>query len=232
MLVLAHRGYHQQAPENTLEAFEAAARLGVDGIETDLRQSADGQVILFHDRLAPDGREVASLTRDELARLVGYPVPTARDALEAYPSLLWNLEIKLPAVVPATVRLLRDYADRRRLLVTSFWHNVVADVLSQVNVPCGLLEADRPIQLSPLVQLPAGAAVDPRQQMPKRDRAISTIVWSFEMIDPELLAAARDAGLKNWAYGLHTPDDHRRGVELQLDAVITDRPQWLLAMGN
>lgn len=227
MLVLAHRGYHQQAPENTLEAFAAAEALGVDGIETDLRLSADGEVILFHDRLAPDGREVAELTRDELSRLAGYPVPTAGQALNAHPLLLWNLEIKLPAVVAAAVPILREYADRRRLLVTSFWHNAIVDLLKKVDVPCGLLEADRPLELSPLVPTSSAAGKDSLAPSPKLARRVSTIVWSFEMIDPQLLAAARAQGVANWAYGLHTPADHRRAAELQLNAVITDRPEWV-----
>src|SRR5258708_4377063 len=82
MLILSHRGYHETVPENTLEAFEQAVALGVDGIETDIRLSADGLPILFHDRTTSDGRSVAALSRAELSELVGYPVPTLGEALE------------------------------------------------------------------------------------------------------------------------------------------------------
>ena len=37
MLILAHRGLHATQPENTMGAFAAAQKLGVDGIETDVR---------------------------------------------------------------------------------------------------------------------------------------------------------------------------------------------------
>lgn len=221
MLILAHRGYHQNVPENTLEAFAAAQALGVDGIETDLRLSSDGQVVLYHDRLAPDGREVSALSRDELAKLAQHPIPTLREALDAQPDLLWNLEIKHPSVVAAALAILPDYARQRRILITSFWHNVV-DAVRQHSYPCGLLEANRPAELSPLV-----SRFKPGTQEFHKDRNISTIVWSFEMIDPALLNAAREIGVKNWAYGLHTPADHLRAVELQLDAVITDRPEFM-----
>src|SRR5262249_3557646 len=50
MLILGHRGYHATVPENTLEAFAQALALGADGIETDIRLSADELPILFHDR--------------------------------------------------------------------------------------------------------------------------------------------------------------------------------------
>ncbi|MBE6574994.1 MAG: hypothetical protein E7654_01820 [Ruminococcaceae bacterium] len=47
--VAAHRGFRSQYPENTLEAFQAALDLGVDQIETDIRVSMDGELVLIHD---------------------------------------------------------------------------------------------------------------------------------------------------------------------------------------
>ena len=45
----AHRGVAQAAPENTLGAFEAAAALGLEGIELDIRLSRDGVPVVIHD---------------------------------------------------------------------------------------------------------------------------------------------------------------------------------------
>lgn len=226
MLILAHRGYHAHEFENSLPAFAAAAELGVDGIETDLRLSADGRIVLFHDRLAPGGDEVAALSHDELNRRLGYPVPELREALEAQPQLLWNLEIKVPAVLDAALPILKDYAPRRRLLITSFWHNVVDRARRLLDIPCGLLEANRPAELSPLLTTAGSAHSCGAGAL----RSIGTAVWSFEMIDPELLEAARAAGVRNWCYGVQTLDDHRRAVALKLDAVITDDPQALQSL--
>jgi len=49
VLVMVHRGASQFAPENTLEAYAAAMDYGADGVEIDIRRSADGVIILFHD---------------------------------------------------------------------------------------------------------------------------------------------------------------------------------------
>ena len=52
---IAHRGGADLWPENTLEAFERAMALGVDGIEFDLQLSADGHLLIHHDaRLKPE----------------------------------------------------------------------------------------------------------------------------------------------------------------------------------
>ena len=61
--VTAHRGAALMAPENTLAAFQAAIDAGAEAIEFDVRLSADGAVVVFHDsdfrRVADDPRAVA-----------------------------------------------------------------------------------------------------------------------------------------------------------------------------
>lgn len=60
--ITAHRGASTVAPENTLAAFQAAVDAGADAIEFDVRLSADGAVVVFHDsdfrRIAGDPRAV------------------------------------------------------------------------------------------------------------------------------------------------------------------------------
>ena len=46
--VIAHRGYKAAFPENTMAAFRGAVDVGADSIETDLRLSGDGVVVLSH----------------------------------------------------------------------------------------------------------------------------------------------------------------------------------------
>lgn len=47
--VAAHRGLSATYPENTMEAFRAAVAAGVDQVETDIRISRDGELVLIHD---------------------------------------------------------------------------------------------------------------------------------------------------------------------------------------
>jgi len=50
VILAAHRGDKKRYPENTLPAFEAALRFGVDMIETDVHMTLDGELIIIHDR--------------------------------------------------------------------------------------------------------------------------------------------------------------------------------------
>lgn len=59
--IIAHRGARREAPENTRAAFDAAMAYPIDGIECDVQQTNDGELVLFHDRTLQriDGRRQA-----------------------------------------------------------------------------------------------------------------------------------------------------------------------------
>ncbi len=87
----AHRGlWDKEVPENSLSAFRRAARAGY-GVELDIRPSADGEAMVFHDaslrRMCGKEGFVHELTAAELAllRLSGTKeaIPTLREALAA-----------------------------------------------------------------------------------------------------------------------------------------------------
>ncbi len=68
-IAFAHRGARAHAPENTLEAFALALRLGATGLESDVWLTADGIPVLDHDGVVRAGlrrRSIGQLRRDEL----------------------------------------------------------------------------------------------------------------------------------------------------------------------
>jgi glycerophosphoryl diester phosphodiesterase len=65
----AHRGARAHAPENTLEAFRLAARLGATGLESDVWLTADGEAVLDHDGVVRQGvrkRPISGYQRADL----------------------------------------------------------------------------------------------------------------------------------------------------------------------
>lgn len=83
MEVLGHRGSRVPGPENTVEAVDAALRAGVDGVEVDVRRSADGDLVCVHDaRLSrPVGRAVI---RQSTAALRAHGIPLLDEVLDAW----------------------------------------------------------------------------------------------------------------------------------------------------
>jgi glycerophosphoryl diester phosphodiesterase len=87
--VVAHRGLHITERENTIGAFTAAVSLGVDGVELDVRRTADGVLVVHHD---PSIGELA-IVRTERSALPDY-VPTLEEALDSLQGVAVNVEIK------------------------------------------------------------------------------------------------------------------------------------------
>ena len=126
-LAFAHRGGAAHAAENTWRAFEHAAGLGYEYIETDAQATADGVLIAFHDRTldrvtGQPGR-VARLALKDLAgaRVAGTePIPVLEDVLAAWPDVRFNIDLKdTPAVAPLAGVLRRTNA-WDRVCVVSF----------------------------------------------------------------------------------------------------------------
>ena len=93
----AHRGASAHAPENTIEAFTLARRLGATGLESDAWRTADGEVVLDHDGVVRVGlrrRPVADVPRSALP-------PSVPTLAELYDACGTDLEVALDVMDPA-----------------------------------------------------------------------------------------------------------------------------------
>ncbi len=84
ILNIAHRGFHKAFPDNTLEAFEAAIQLGVNGIEFDVQETADNGFVVFHDDKL-EGKDITKLFLAEVKNIKlqdKFEIPTLEQALD------------------------------------------------------------------------------------------------------------------------------------------------------
>jgi glycerophosphoryl diester phosphodiesterase len=88
--IIAHRGASTVARENTIAAFAAAAELGADGVELDVRRTADDRLVVHHDAHVADGRAIRATPAG------GLPdhIPSLDAALDACAGMFVNVEIK------------------------------------------------------------------------------------------------------------------------------------------
>jgi glycerophosphoryl diester phosphodiesterase len=138
--VIAHRGASGLAPENTMAAFEEAAREGADAFELDVRLSADGVPVLLHDPTLDrttghagllSGKSVSQLAEvDAGARFTrdrktypfldrGVRIPTLRQVLRAFPDMPILLDLKEVAVENAVRQLLLEESAVDRCVLAS-----------------------------------------------------------------------------------------------------------------
>ena len=73
MINYAHRGASEYAPENTLSSFYLGLMQGANGIETDVRKTKDGVLVLFHDntldRVTDASGAVSDYTWEQLQKV-------------------------------------------------------------------------------------------------------------------------------------------------------------------
>lgn len=233
--VVAHRGASAVAPENTVAALLAAARLRADAVEFDVRRTADDVLVLAHDptwarttdaaQVLP-GRapwRVEDLTLDEVRRLdagawagpafAGQQVPTLAEALEALRPTGLHALVELKAPDAATVPLLVETLARTRL------------VHARVTVQ----------------SFDAGAVRRLRQELPRmrvgvlfrrvtRARIRELAGWAdlvnvhHAWLHRGLVEEARAHGLSCYAWTVNHPATVRRLVALGVAGLVTDRP--------
>jgi glycerophosphoryl diester phosphodiesterase len=137
-MVVAHRGYHQREPENTLAAFAEALAMGVDGIEVDVRLSGDGQLVCFHDpylkRLTGVSGRIARTATPKLLQLpLRHPTSRHQGPVATLPEVLSLVEdrvhiildLKKESVRPTeleqkTITALREAGLRDNITISSF----------------------------------------------------------------------------------------------------------------
>jgi len=104
----AHRGARAHAPENTLESFRLAQRLGANGLESDVWLSEDGVAVLDHDGVVRSGtrkRPIGAILRAKLPE----HIPTLAELYEACGTdFELSLDVKDPAALPAVLAVARE----------------------------------------------------------------------------------------------------------------------------
>jgi glycerophosphoryl diester phosphodiesterase len=144
--VTAHRGHARAAPENTLSAMRKAIESGADYAEMDVQLTADGQVVLLHDRdlkrVAGVSRRLDELSYDEVRQLdvgtwfdpafAGERVPTLAEVIDlCRGKIRLNIELKFfgpdRRLARAVADLVREQDFERDCLVTSLDYDALVE---------------------------------------------------------------------------------------------------------
>jgi len=211
--VIAHRGGPDsaQAPENSLEAINHAASLGVDAIEIDVWQ-LDGRLYVYHDRtlrdLSPEQRRHYTLDNGE-------GLPTLSEVLNATRErCVLNIEIKgldcAQKVAETLESFVRDtQGSFEAYCFSSFDHRQLMQLKQSLPaVRRGVLIEGIPLSLNSCLEIGA---------------------WSLNtgmtFCQPELLAEAKKLGLYNLVYTANSADEWQTLMQLPVDGFFTDRPE-------
>ncbi|QAY74041.1 glycerophosphodiester phosphodiesterase [Agromyces protaetiae] len=227
--VLAHRGLAVDAPENTLPAFAAAQAAGARYIETDVHLTRDGIAVVAHDetldRVAGRAGALAELTMAELRTVdlgdgIGF-VPLD-EALDAFPEIRFNIDVKASHAVEATVSAVRRTGSSERVLLTSFSDS------RRRRIARSLPDAVTSVGQAGVVRALAATAIGSRSGMRRALAGAGAFqvperVGPQRVASPRFVALAHSVGAEVHVWTVNDPADMRRLLDLGVDGIVTDR---------
>lgn len=220
LLRIGHRGAAGYAPENTLASLRKARSLHVDMVEVDVRETADGHLVLLHDETVDrttDGTGViSSLSLTQARQLhigAGQRIPTLDEALDLATGVMGIiLELKVEGTGATTQALVMRKGFVGTVLYASFLSDELARLRSGASTAeLMLLVGEHPAQ-DPVRQATALTA--------------SHIGLHYRTVSPAMLRACRSAGLRVFVYTVNDPRDIGRMRSLKVDGIISDYPDW------
>lgn len=219
--VLAHRGGRGPWRENTIEAFRGALSLGADGVELDVRRTADGAVVVHHDSTVEGLGNLHELGSEDLP---GW-LPTLGEALRACAGATVNVEIKNSPGdsghdpdegIAFEVLAVLEEARRRgpasspsRVVISSFSSSTISALAS-----CG-------------TEIPLGQLVAPSSDASAAAEAAAeggcSALHLFHLfVTNDLVSSVHDKGMAVVAWTVNEPEQLSSMLEAGVDAVITD----------
>ncbi len=228
--VTAHRGHARAAPENTLSAMQRAIESGADYAEMDVQQTADGVVVLLHDRdlkrVAGVSRRLDEMSYDEVRQLdvgtwfdpafAGERVPTLEEVIEACRGRIrMNIELKFYSpdrrLAEAVARIIRQQGVESECLITSLEYD-------------GLVETKRH---GP--QLRTGLTVATALGDVSR-LDVDALSVRADFLSDELLASARRLGREVHVWTINDAQAMAWQIKRGVDNIITSDPDLAISV--
>ncbi|HEX9821796.1 MAG TPA: glycerophosphodiester phosphodiesterase family protein [Methylomirabilota bacterium] len=246
--VAAHRGGALLWPENSLLAFRNAIALGVDMLETDVHLTADDEVVVLHDPTLDRTTTGRGAVRDarlaDLAPLrlraadgapTGEPIPTLAQVLDLVAGargvgLLLEVKVdahrsRYPGIEEKALALVRARGLLDRTPIMAFQPETVRRVRE-------LEPAARTVLLVSRGRTERERASAAEAVRLTQEAGAAWLGINHRLLDADVAAAARRAGVGVAAWTVNQASDLRRVLDLGVDVVISDQPDLALRLAG
>jgi glycerophosphoryl diester phosphodiesterase len=240
LLVIAHRGASDFLPDNTILSFDRATVERADMIELDVRKTADGRLVLYHDwymrypcnaNKGPGISRMVSHSRyKQLQRCCeesGFQLATLDEVLERYGGrIAINIELKAGGYEQEVIDLIHKYALNGSVVLSSFIPWVIKK----------LKDIDGSIKTGWIVG---------QEQIIKANYLVRALmVWLFgkldadsahlhyEMVTPEILERFHSRNTPVYAWTVNDLKIMKNLIDIGVDGIITNKPGKLHAVLN
>jgi len=242
-LVIAHRGYSQSAPENTLPAFKLAKSAGADLVELDYHHTKDAVPVVLHDfdldrttdavakwggkKNRVDSKTVAELCVLDAgkwfdAQFTGARLPTLTEALDFIQDGGVTLIERKAGDAATLLTLLRERKLVNQLIVQSFDWDYLADFHQQE--PAQVLGALGPPSSRNGKKLSTAEKMLDAAWIAQAAKAGARVIGWSQSVTREAVARAHAQGLKVWIYTIDDPALANQFLDWGVDGIISNNP--------
>lgn len=246
---IAHRGGRGLWPENTLFAFQKAAALGADVVELDLRATADGTIVVIHDRTVDrttngSGR-VSEMTLAQLRELdagyrfedaagefpfrgQGIAVPAFDEVLTKLGTVRLNVEMKdfTPDLAVKLCRLIEEREAAERVLVASFSH----DAMAAFRRACPSVASSATLRESIVFYQLARMRLANLYRGPAAALQLTESLGQRKVLDARLIETAGAFNIHVQVWTVNEEADMKRLLDMGVQGILTDYPDRLLRL--
>jgi len=233
-IVIAHRGDHVAAPENTLAAFENAIQHQVDFVEMDLRTTKDSVLVIMHDgtvdRTTNGKGRVSDLSYDEIKQLKiidkrfndqnkNYVVPSFEQVLQTCKNKI-NIYLDFKnANVQQAYDLIKKYGMEQQVIVYinapkqyNDWRKVAPNMPLMISLPDNIITAEA---LNKVLS----------------EHPVALLDGDYTDYNPTVLKTAMQSGIAVWP-DIQSEDEANnwdKAIDMGFRGLQTDHPEALIA---
>lgn len=230
-LAIAHRGGAGLAPENTLAAFGRAYALGLRYLETDVRTTADGVCVLFHDartvRVTGVRGRIAEQPWSAVRRLLVHgrePIPRLEDVLDAFPDARLAIDLKDPRGIDRVADVLRGRRAADRVCLAGTGDAWLAAAARELRHPVaramGWQSTARLVAAARFGHRPRGVVPAPFVHVPLR-------LYGCPVFADRLTTMAAELGARVVVWTVNRAAVMHRLLDAGVAGIVTDRPDLL-----
>ena len=224
-----HRGGDEVETENTIEAFKYSSDLGFVFIETDVQATKDGHVVIFHDaslkRMAGVNKSINELTLKEINEinlLSGGKIPLLSEALETFPDLRFNIDIKTEDALEETIQIIKKMNFLDKTCLASFSSSRLKRIKNLAGPEACISSGQMDIfkMMCQSIGIELQATMSQCAQIPVKQ-------WGVPVLTKRFIETAKKQNKFVHVWTIDDIDQMFELIEFGVDGLMTDKPSVL-----
>ena len=229
---VAHRGASAQYPENTLLAFRQAIAQGIDALEVDVHCTADHELVLMHDstleRTTNGHGNVCDYRLQEIRQLdagQGEKIPLLMEAIQLAREAQIRLYVEIKGATETEALDITDGVIQTLEAVDFLSQTIITSFFAKALLRAKALHPEVSTMLDPSPQ--DGSLTPPQISAQVLRAGANCLSYDFHILTPAIMRECQLMGLTVWAWAPDEPQDIQRALSLDVDGIVTNRPDTL-----